>query len=347
MGKSRPDFVHAKEVPLVVRLGQKRIVTALTGTCAALAVSVVPVNNAFAKPSIEDVQEKVDRLYAQAEQASERFNDARILRADLQKELSAVKADEAAQQKVVDGIESAVDEAIAAQYEGQALSATGQMAVTDDPGLFLTQLTTLSAYNDVQADTLASYDRAQEALDIRHEAVEDRTAELAAVEKRLAKEKADVEAKLAEAKAVLAELEDEEMKKYLAAVAAGQVTEVPQVSASGRAGAAVKFAMSQMGDPYVWGAAGPNSWDCSGLTMMAWAAAGVSLPHSSRMQSGMGTPVSISALQPGDLVFYYSPVSHVAMYIGGGQIVHAPHSGANVEVADLHRMPITGARRFG
>ncbi len=347
MGKSRPDFVHAKEVPTLVRLGQKRIITALTGTCAALTVAVVPVNSAFAKPSLDEVQKKVDSLYQQAEVASERYNDARILRDSLQQDLASVKADEAAQKAVVDRIESAVDGAIAAQYEGQALSATGQMAITDDPASFLTQLNTLSAYNDVQSDTLASYDRAQEALDIRHEAVADRTAELASVAKRLEKEKAEVESKLAEAKATLAKLEDEEMQKYLAAVSAGENVAIPKVSASGRAGLAVKFAMSQMGDPYVWGAAGPGSWDCSGLTMMAWAAAGVSLPHSSRAQSGMGTPVSVSQLQPGDLVFYYSPVSHVAMYIGGGKIVHAPHSGANVEVADLNRMPITGARRMG
>ena len=347
MGKSRPDFVHAKEVPTLVRLGQKRIITALTGTCAALTVAVVPVNSAFAKPSLDEVQKKVDSLYQQAEVASERYNDARILRDSLQQDLASVKADEAAQKAVVDRIESAVDGAIAAQYEGQALSATGQMAITDDPGSFLTQLNTLSAYNDVQSDTLASYDRAQEALDIRHEAVADRTAELASVAKRLEKEKAEVESKLAEAKATLAKLEDEEMQKYLAAVSAGENVAIPKVSASGRAGLAVKFAMSQLGDPYVWGAAGPGSWDCSGLTMMAWAAAGVSLPHSSRAQSGMGTPVSVSQLQPGDLVFYYSPVSHVAMYIGGGKIVHAPHSGANVEVADLNRMPITGARRMG
>ena len=347
MGKSRPDFVHAKEVPTVVRLGQKRFVTALTGTCAALTLTVVPLNNAFAKPSIEDVREKVDRLYQQAEVASERFNDARILRDRLQQDLASVKADEVAQKAVVDRIESAVDGAIAAQYEGQALSATGQMAITEDPASFLNQLTTLSAYNDVQSDTLASYDRAQEALDIRRDAVADRTSELAGVTRRLEKEKAEVESKLAEAKATLAKLEDEEMRKYLAAVSAGENVAIPKVSASGRAGLAVKFAMSQLGDPYVWAAAGPNSWDCSGLTMMAWAAAGVSLPHSSRMQSGMGSPVSIGALQPGDLVFYYSPVSHVAMYIGGGKIVHAPHSGANVEVADLHRMPITGARRMG
>ncbi len=330
-----------------MRLGQKRFLTALTGTCAALTVTIVPLNAAFAKPDIKDVQARVDRLYAQAEQASERYNDARILRDDLTKQLEAVKADEAAQQQVVDRIEAAVDEAIAAQYEGHAISATSQMATTQDPAAFLTQLTTLSAYNDVQAETLSSYDRAQEALEIRHDAVAARTAELTEVSKRLETEKAQVEAKLAAAKKILASLEEEEMQRYLAAVAAGQVTDVPHISAGGRAGLAIKYAMAQMGDPYVWGAAGPGSFDCSGLTMMAMRAAGISLPHSSRAQSGMGTRVSVGQLQPGDLVFYYSPVSHVGIYIGGGKIIHAPHSGANVEIASVNRMPITTARRFG
>jgi cell wall-associated NlpC family hydrolase len=330
-----------------VRHGNKRIISALTGTCAVFTVALVPMSPSSAEPDIADVRERVDRLYTEAEVASERFNDARVLRDDLLKELAAVQADEQAQQAVVDAIESDVDEAIAAQYEGHALSATGEMVVTEDPSAFLTQLTTLSAYNEVQADTLASYDRAQKALEIRHDAVAERNAELKAVSERLKKEQAQVEAKLAKAKDLLATLEEEEMARYLAEVSRGAVTRVPDVSASGRAGAAIKYALAQIGDPYSWGAAGPGSFDCSGLTMMAWAQAGVSLPHSSRMQAGMGTRVSISQLQPGDLVFYYSPISHVAMYIGGGKIVHAPHSGATVEIADLHRMPITSASRPG
>ena len=88
-------------------------------------------------------------------------------------------------------------------------------------------------------------------------------------------------------------------------------------------GAAVQYALAQVGDAYVYGATGPSAFDCSGLTMMAWAQAGVGLPHSSSAQMGSGTPVSQSQLQPGDLVFYYSPVSHVGIYIGNGQIVHA------------------------
>jgi cell wall-associated NlpC family hydrolase len=125
----------------------------------------------------------------------------------------------------------------------------------------------------------------------------------------------------------------------------GEGSSTPPVS--GRAGIAVQTALAQLGEPYVYGAAGPSSFDCSGLTMYSWAAAGVSLSHASSVQSGQGVPVSISELQPGDLVFYYSPVSHVAMYIGNGQVVHAPHPGSSVEIVPLNSMPISWARRVG
>ena len=97
----------------------------------------------------------------------------------------------------------------------------------------------------------------------------------------------------------------------------------------------------------MYGAAGPSAFDCSGLTMMAWAQGGVGLPHSSSAQMGMGTPVSSSDLQPGDLVFYYSPVSHVGIYIGNGQIVHAANPSTGVQITGVFSMPFSGARRVG
>jgi cell wall-associated NlpC family hydrolase len=116
---------------------------------------------------------------------------------------------------------------------------------------------------------------------------------------------------------------------------------------SGAAQAAVQTALAQVGDPYVWGAGGPNAFDCSGLTQYAYAAAGISLPHSSRMQSQMGTAVTRAQLQPGDLLFYYSPVSHVSMYIGNGQMVHASTSGVPVKVVSIDSMGgITAMRRI-
>ena len=105
--------------------------------------------------------------------------------------------------------------------------------------------------------------------------------------------------------------------------------------------------MAQVGDSYVYGAAGPSSFDCSGLTMMAWGQAGVGLPHSSSAQYSSGPHVSAADLQPGDLVFYYSPISHVGMYIGNGLIVHAANPGSGVLVSDLYSMPYVGAVRPG
>jgi cell wall-associated NlpC family hydrolase len=105
--------------------------------------------------------------------------------------------------------------------------------------------------------------------------------------------------------------------------------------------------MAQVGDAYVYGASGPDAYDCSGLTMASWAQAGVALPHSSSAQYSSGPQVPASALQPGDLVFYYSPISHVGMYIGNGMIVHAANPSTGVQVAGLYSMPFSGAVRPG
>ncbi|KQT94425.1 hypothetical protein ASG49_05975 [Marmoricola sp. Leaf446] len=115
----------------------------------------------------------------------------------------------------------------------------------------------------------------------------------------------------------------------------------------GSASSAVSYAMAQVGKSYVWGASGPSSFDCSGLTMAAWATQGVSLPHNSGAQYASGTPVSESELQPGDLVFYYSPISHVGLYVGNGQVVNALNPGSGVQVSGLHDMPYSGAVRPG
>ena len=129
----------------------------------------------------------------------------------------------------------------------------------------------------------------------------------------------------------------------------GDTQAVPSgvIAPSAAAQKAVDTALAQVGDPYVWGAGGPDAFDCSGLTQYAYSAAGVSLPHSSSSQSGMGQAVSRGELQPGDLVFFYSPVSHVGMYIGNGQMVHASTSGQPVKVASLDSMgSYNSARRI-
>lgn len=116
---------------------------------------------------------------------------------------------------------------------------------------------------------------------------------------------------------------------------------------SSRAQTAISAATSKVGSSYVWGTSGPSTFDCSGLTSYAYRQVGVSLPRSSRAQFGMGTKVAKADLQPGDLVFYYSPVSHVGMYIGNGKIVDAANPRSGVRITSLNSMPFSGARRVG
>ena len=125
------------------------------------------------------------------------------------------------------------------------------------------------------------------------------------------------------------------------AVAAAAQTASP----AAKRAAALETAMAQIGKPYRYGATGPSAFDCSGLTSFAFKNAGVSIPRTSRAQSTVGTPVSKGDLQPGDLVFFYKPVSHVGIYIGNGQVVHASTSGQPVKIGSVDKMPFSGARR--
>ena len=112
-----------------------------------------------------------------------------------------------------------------------------------------------------------------------------------------------------------------------------------------RAAAVVSYAYQKLGSPYVWGATGPNAFDCSGLVQAAYRAAGVSLPRTTYSQIAAGRRVSRSELLPGDLVFFYAGISHVGIYVGNGRMIHAPNPSAPVRVAPLDEMPFAGATR--
>jgi cell wall-associated NlpC family hydrolase len=326
--------------------GRRRVSAAITAVLLAVAIGSVPSSPAQAEPTIDQVKTRVDHLYHEAEQAQERYNDAKVELAELRKDLASLEADQGRQDSRLTEVREQVQDSIVSQYEGTSLSAVGQAVVSEDPSLFLSQLTTMSAYNDIQAQMFADYATELKALDIRRKATRDRESQIAALEKQLDKEQKAVDEKLAAAKEQLADLEEEERAALLAS-RGGDVRLPSSVPASGRAAAAVSYAMAQVGDAYVYGAAGPNAFDCSGLTMMSWAQAGVGLPHSSSAQFGSGPHIPSSALRPGDLVFYYSPISHVGIYIGNGLIVHAANPGAGVRVAGVFSMPYSGAVRPG
>jgi len=329
--------------------GRKSLVT-LIATSAAAAVTFVGTissGTAEAKPTVQDVQHRVDTLYHAAEQASERYNEIHVQLKQMRGDVSALRADQTRQEKRTEKARRLVADSIVEQYEGDSLSAVGQAVVSTDPTAFVSKLTTMSAFNSMQAGQYSSFLTEAKALNLRKAATQDQLGKIASLEKQAAQDKATIDQNLAAAKDLLGKMQAQARERMLAASRSSTPVPTSDVPASGRAAAAVRFAMAQIGKPYVYGAAGPSAYDCSGLTMAAWGSAGVGLPHSSSAQYGSGTHISASQLQPGDLVFYYSPISHVGMYIGHGMIVNAENPSAGIRVTGLYSMPYVGAVRPG
>ena len=223
--------------------------------------------------------------------------------------------------------------------------------------MYLSSAGALDAITRRKSAQLRKFETAQQRLNATTLTVNDKLALVAAAQKKLTAQSALAQKKLAEAEKLLSKLtkaererlarlaEDEENADQASSLKAAKDAS----GISGRAGIAIKYALKQIGDRYVFGSSGMVTWDCSGLTMRAFQAAGVSLPHSSAAQSRLGKKVSLNALKPGDLLFYGRPISHVSIYLGGGKMVHAPRSGSRVKVApsgSLGRKPLVGARRF-
>jgi cell wall-associated NlpC family hydrolase len=308
------------------------------------------------KPTLDQVQRRVEHLDRQAEQASERFNTIREQLKTTRARLSAVRADFSRQRGKVTRMQGDIAALVVAGFQGRSLGTTASLVLSNDPDQFLRTLSTVESVADTQSRMFTRYLRLKQGLDAKRAQLRDEVDAIRAAKADMARQQATIKKKTDAAEALLSSLKAAQQEKLAAqqdSTSAGQTTttsttvSTPNVPASGRAKIAVDFALAQLGDPYVYGAAGPDAWDCSGLTMGAWGAAGVYLPHSSSMQYSYGTPVAYSDLQPGDLVFFYSPISHVAIYIGGGQVVHAPHTGDVVRIAPMSEMPYAGAVRPG
>jgi cell wall-associated NlpC family hydrolase len=315
-----------------------------------------------AKPTIAQVKHSIDSLNRQAEVASENLNAIRVRMSAARSRLSTLEADVRRQRASVGTLRKQVISATLSDYQNAGgLSTTTSFLVSDDPKTFLTNLADDAVDKHQQAAILTSLMQQQRLLAARQTSARVQLSAVRANKTQLRREKAVLDDKIRKAKDLLDSLQAKQRAHLLALQRAadssttsstgqpsrGTTRPTIDVPTSARAAIAVRTALAQIGDPYVYGAAGPDTFDCSGLTMYAWAAAGVSLPHNAAMQASTGTPVSLSSLQPGDLVFYYSPISHVGMYIGHGEIVHAPHTGSSVQIVPMTEMPIAMAVRIG
>lgn len=335
------DRFARKTVPSVIAAA---FAISLTATLvSSVPADAAPVHPA-AKPDINKVRAKVDRLYHDAEIAAERLNVAKAHLKESRTTLGALQSDLDRQHGVVEKLRTEVASSIVDQYQGQSISTAGQVALSNDPSAFINGLSAMTAYNSQRGAVMQQYTVQLKRLGLREQTLKDESANLAATTASIARDKATIDKYAAAAKSQLDSLEAKQREALLSGDYSGGI---PSVSATGSARTAVQYALAQVGKAYVWGAAGPGAFDCSGLMMRAWGAAGIGLPHSSAAQAGMGTPVSQSQLQPGDLVFYYHPISHVGMYIGGGLIVNAENPSVGVKITGLNSMPYAGAVHLG
>jgi cell wall-associated NlpC family hydrolase len=321
-----------------------------------IAAGVLIPISANAAPNLIEVQGRVRDLQEQATTAAEGAQEAKVTLARLNKTLVTVQQEASQQGASVTAMNKLIGAIAADQYKSGPLSKSLELLFSSDPSLYLSTAGSLEAVTRKKSADLKKFSVATQRLNATSLTVADKLSLVKAAEAKFRKQLAIANSKLDEAEALLAKLtaaererlaklnDDEENADQERSLAdAGKYGSV-----SGRGGTAIKYALAQIGDRYIFGADGLTTWDCSGLTMRAFGAAGVSLPHSSRAQYKYGKAISRKELQPGDLVFFGKPISHVAIYLGGNRMLHAPRKGSRVKIAefDLGRKPYIGARRL-
>lgn len=295
---------------------------------AALSCGLLTFSSAQAAPKVTsaDVETAFHKVEAVVEQVNALGVDVESTKA----EITDLNADIARGMKTYDAQKEALSASIVSQQMDAPLGPTVNLLGSQNPQAFLDGLGAVQALNSSQNDALEKFGRISAELKNRRAQLKDRAAELRKDQASAKSKQAVIRKKYQEAKAELAKLTSAQQLAFNSS----DLKVNFEVAASGRAKAAVDFALAQLGDPYVYGGNGPNQWDCSGLTQHAYAAAGIAIPRVVGPQYNALPHIALSELQPGDLVFY-SDMSHVGLYLGHGRVVHAPRPGKSVEITTL------------
>ncbi|MEU1289207.1 NlpC/P60 family protein [Kitasatospora sp. NPDC005856] len=356
-------------------------VSILTGVAAAAVVLSAQGAHADPQPTKEQVKEQVDQLNEQAEVATENYNAAQSKQQELEKQVSGLQDQVARQQAQVTELQGGLAEIAGEQYRNGGISPTVQLMFSSSPENFLGQADALNQAGSTQKGQLKELQEQQRKLDQDRSEAQGKLAELETTTQQLKTSKEEVQGKLKAAQDLLNTLTEQERQalrqaeekaaadakaKADAAAQAQQQADrasrdnsrsdlsAPTTTApvkvapgSSRGAAALAAAASKVGSPYVWGATGPNSFDCSGLMVWAFNQADVSLPRTSQAQAGAGTRIGsdISQAQPGDLLIFYTDAHHVGIYAGNGQVLHAPKPGASVRYEAVTNMPLASIVR--
>lgn len=324
-----------------------RVTVLTTAAAAAVAISAQAANAAPSeKPSKDEVKAKVDKLYEEAEQATEKFNGAKEKQQKLQKEISTIQDNVARGQEELNGLRDSIGLAAASQYRTGTIDSSLQLFLSSNPDDYLDKASTADQLNAQQVEALKKIQEKQRELAQERAEASDKLKDLASTRTELGKKKQDIQGKLAEAQKLLNSLTAAERASLAAADARASRSASERVdlgdatAASARAQAAFQAAQTQLGKPYVYGATGTASYDCSGLTSWAYGQAGVSIPRTSQDQANAGTRIySESQLKVGDLVIFYGDLHHVGLYAGNGMVLHAPRTGTVVRYEAISDMP--------
>ena len=329
------------------------IAAVMSFSAPAGATPVTPDNASEALKQYNALKHKAEQLNEKFLQAQDALNAAekklQKANADIKKsntQLRQARVEQAKYRKVVDKFASAT-------YTGGDLNPMSLALSGNSTNEFLERSAVINVLADKKNDALGKLEAAvnqaeqakQLAIDARKRARESRE-EAAEHKAAIAERKRALDAQVAKSKQAYENLSAQEQAAQQASYGESVAPPTNIVAPGPEAQEAVDAAMSQRGDPYEYGAEGPDSYDCSGLTWWAYQQAGISLPRSSSAQASSGTPVSRYQLEPGDLVFFYQPVSHVGMYIGDGLMVHAPTEGDVVKVEEVMWDEYSGARRY-
>ncbi|MBT2896182.1 MULTISPECIES: NlpC/P60 family protein [Streptomyces] len=324
-------------------------VTVLTATAAAAVALTSQAAHADPKPSKSEVKAKVDKLYHEAEAATEKYNGAKEQQDNLKKEVDALQDKVARGQAELNTLRTELGSIATAQYRSGGIDPSVALFLASDPDSFLDQASALDQLTVKQTESLQKIQSKQRTLAQQRKEAQDKLGDLADVRKALGENKKKYQGKLADAQQLLNTLTQAERAKMQkdeqrASRAASDRVELGNESpASGRGAAALAAAATQIGKPYVSGGSGPNSYDCSGLTQWAFAQAGVSITRTTFTQHNDGTKIGRSQLKPGDLVFFNN-LAHVGFYAGNNQILHAPKPGTVVRYESMDYM---GTFQFG
>jgi len=327
-----------------------RALVASTFAVGALFTSfLIGSQPAMADP-ISDAQTQLNTLEQQRSAIEDKYNDSKNRLDAAQKQQDQLNSDIADQQAALDQLTPTIVWIVTMQRQTAGVNMTANFLLDDSEDSFLTQMSTMAMVTNTIDEQVARYVSEQQRLDDLKTSLNSTIATIQTEVKTQAKLLSDAKAKEDAQSRVLKRLTAAQQAALAARQAAASRTVshsgsgskssggsiiVDPGNASARAMTVVNYALKQKGKSYVYGAAGPNSFDCSGLTMAAYARVGISLPHSAHLQAKYGRAVSRNALVPGDLLFFYTPISHVGIYIGNGQMIHASTPATGVKISPV------------